>query len=156
MLLLNALGVECLPMEASCGSYVTFAVKDGGRGYGMRYAFEPVDLETDMQFVRVTDVEIVRDAAFDLSIKDAKRFRMRFYDNARHRIDPFEFAWLLSRYEIEVVAKADSMPLLFVKAASPDDLWDFTHSVNTHAGVLVFESVVALLDNGATVDVELE
>lgn len=71
---------------------------------------------------------------------DTKRqYRITFYESAEVRIDPFEFAWLLSKHGIDVVAKSER-PMLFVQC-DRDALAGFVCDVNRQYGPLIFEDV---------------
>lgn len=67
------------------------------------------------------------------------QYRIKFYESAEVRVDPFEFAWLLSKHDIDVVAKNDR-PMLFVQCGR-DSLAGFVRDVNRQYGPLIFEDV---------------
>ena len=68
-----------------------------------------------------------------------QQFRITFHESADWRLDTFEFAWLLSKHDIDVVAKNDR-PMLFVQCTE-DDLREFMADVNRIAGPLIFKAV---------------
>lgn len=75
-----------------------------------------------------------------METKGAKQqYRIKFHENAEVRVDPFEFAWLLSKHDIDVVAKNDR-PMLFVQC-DRDSLAGFVRDVNRQYGPLIFEDV---------------
>lgn len=78
----------------------------------------------------------------------ARQYRITFYDSIDLRIDTLEFAWLVSKNGLDVVAKADSKPVLFVQVRYPDQIAKFASDVNAVAGPLIFESIEVLEDGG--------
>ena len=68
------------------------------------------------------------------------KYRISFYPSAETRIDPFELAWLLSKYDLEVVAK-NERPMLFVMSSSDCAVYEFCSEVNRQFGPLIFDSV---------------
>lgn len=75
-----------------------------------------------------------------------KQYRITFYQRALARMDPLEFAWLLAKHYVEVTAKADTKPMIFVKCAYREMLDHFMSDVNAVFGPLVFDRVEALVD----------
>ncbi|MBR2682508.1 MAG: hypothetical protein IKE22_04485 [Atopobiaceae bacterium] len=71
---------------------------------------------------------------------DKHQYRIKFYESAEVRVDPFEFAWLLSKHDISVVAKNDRPVLLFVQC-DRDSLAGFVRDVNRQYGPLIFKDV---------------
>ena len=82
----------------------------------------------------------------ELTMGNRKQYRITFYDSIDLRIDTLEFAWLLSKHYLDVVAKADAVPVLLVQADSQDQVTDFMNDVNYVAGQLLFERVEVLRD----------
>lgn len=82
-----------------------------------------------------------------------KQYRITFYPTATVRIDPFEFAWLLSKHELEVVAKADNPDRLFVQE-SYDNIGKFIDEVNRTFGPLLFEEVAVSVPGEGYVSIE--
>lgn len=80
------------------------------------------------------------------------QYRMHFYPSAETRIDPFELAWLLAKYDLQVVAKNDH-PMLFVQAESTENVIEFAHEINREFGALIFCSIDVAAD-GRYVQVE--
>ena len=80
------------------------------------------------------------------------QYRLTFYPSAETRIDPFELAWLLSKYDLNVVAK-NEIPMLFVQARSANQVTDFAHEVNRQFGNLIFRSIEVSTADGY-VDIE--
>ena len=76
-----------------------------------------------------------------------KQYRITFYRSAEVRIDPFEFAWLLSKRNLEVVAK-NEVPMLFVRAESQEELLEFAKDVNRQYGPLIFDAIEVATGNG--------
>ena len=132
--------VECIPMEADCGRNASFATAVDGLGYTISYDTEPVGDES-LGIMRCYNIRIERNESYDMAPCECNQYRIRFYESAEVRIDPFEFAWMLSAHYIEVTAKADRPLYLFVHARSRADLLDFTHDVNRAFGPLIFESI---------------
>ena len=68
-----------------------------------------------------------------------RQYRIEFYESAEVRIDPFEFAWLLSKHDMDVVAK-NERPMLFVRCTE-FDVTTFMIDVNRLYGPLIFKQV---------------
>lgn len=68
-----------------------------------------------------------------------RQYRIEFHKSAETRIDPFEFAWLLSKHDMDVVAK-NERPMLFVRY-SEFDVTTFMIDVNRLYGPLIFKHV---------------
>ena len=68
-----------------------------------------------------------------------QQYRIKFYESAEVRVDPFELAWLLSKHYVNVVAKNDR-PMLFVQCGR-DELAAFVRDVNHQWGPLIFEDI---------------
>ena len=77
---------------------------------------------------------------------DRLQYRITFYDSLDLRIDTLEFAWLVSKHDLDIVAKADTVPVILVQATHPDKIVGFTRDVNAVAGPLIFHNVEVLLD----------
>jgi len=75
-----------------------------------------------------------------------RQYRITFHLSAEHRLDPFEFAWLLAKHDLEVVAK-NEVPMLFVRAKSGSDVTDFCDDVNRTFGPLIFKDVEVAVDH---------
>ena len=75
-----------------------------------------------------------------------RQYRITFHLSAEHRLDPFELAWLLSKHNLEVVAKND-VPMLFVWAKSDSNVTDFCDEVNREFGPLIFKDVDVAVDH---------
>ena len=67
------------------------------------------------------------------------QYRIEFHRDADKRIDPFELAWLLSKHDMDVVAK-NERPMLFVQY-SDFNLVAFIADVNREFGSLVFKQI---------------
>ena len=67
-------------------------------------------------------------------------YRITFYPSAADRIDPFEFAWLLAKYDLNVTAK-NEWPALFVSAERPECVENFAYEVNRQFGALIFKAI---------------
>lgn len=76
------------------------------------------------------------------------QFRISFYESATVRLDPLEFAWILSKHGVEVVGISDNGLMLFVRARSIDAVTRFTNEINDLDGPLIFESVEYLGESG--------
>ena len=76
------------------------------------------------------------------------RYRITFYPSAEVRLDPFEFAWLLSKHCVEVIGKEPSKPVLHVRAMYPEQIERFAAEVNRMDGPLIFEKVEAATPDG--------
>ena len=82
------------------------------------------------------------------------QYRITFYPSATVRLDPLEFAWLLSKHNLEVVAYSDNAwPMLFVRAYYPHNVSGFMRDVNRVDGPLIFDHVEVVVD-GSYVDFE--
>lgn len=77
-----------------------------------------------------------------------KQYRITFYDSAEVRLDPLEFAWLLSEHDIEVVGKRDGAPVLIVQAIYGEQIERFMADVNRQSGPLIFRDVEVLTAEG--------
>ena len=77
-----------------------------------------------------------------------KNCRITFCRGAERRLDPFEFAWLLSKYDLEVMAKSDRIVRLFVQANDEDSILGFEREVEGQFGQLIFESIEVWTDDG--------
>ena len=75
------------------------------------------------------------------------QYRLHFYPSAEVRIDPFELAWLLSKHELDVVAK-NEQPTLFVQADSAERVIRFAQEINRQFGALIFRSITVSTDDG--------
>ena len=80
------------------------------------------------------------------------QYRITFYPSAETRVDPFELAWLLSKYDLNVVAK-NEVPMLFVQAESVEKVAKFAHEVNRQFGALTFRAIEVQTKDGY-VDIE--
>jgi hypothetical protein len=69
----------------------------------------------------------------------AKQYRITFYESAETRVDPFELAWLISKHDLDVVAK-NELPMLFVQCKLKD-LKAFADEVNRQFGPLIFKAI---------------
>ena len=140
---LNGGHAECIPMECSSGKSISFVTAVDGLGYTLTYKTSDVGLgDGASDFVRIVDANIERNEAFDCEPRNYRKYRITFYESAEVRLDPFEFAWLLSKYQIEVTAKADLRePRLFVRARNRSQLLNFANAVNHSAGPLIFKSI---------------
>ena len=74
-------------------------------------------------------------------------FRLHFEPDAAERIDPFELAWLLSKHELEVVAK-NERPMLFVKTNDGDGVLAFMDEISRQYGVNLFCAIEVETDHG--------
>lgn len=83
----------------------------------------------------------------------ARQYRIEFYESAEMRIDPFEFAWLLSKHNMNVVAK-NERPMLFVRC-SEFDVTTFMIDVNRQFGPLIFKQVDVSVPGEDYVDANL-
>jgi len=142
VLLARVLGVgdsvECVPLESDAGRRLHFATACDGRGYTLSYRTEQVGEGSGL--VRVVDAKVERNEVYDRAPKDYAQYRITFYGRSA-RMNPLEFAWLLSKHEVEVVAKADACDVIFVRAASRKVLLDWANDVNHAFGPLIFETI---------------
>ena len=81
------------------------------------------------------------------------KYRIEFHRSAETRIDPFELAWLLSKHNMDVVAK-NEIPMLFVRC-SEFDVTTFMIDVNRQFGPLIFKQVDVCVPSGGYVDANL-
>ena len=82
-----------------------------------------------------------------------QQYRIKFYESAEVRVDPFELAWLLSKHYVDVVAKNDR-PMLFVQC-SEFDVTTFMIDVNHQFGPLIFKQVDVCVPGEGYVDANL-
>ena len=82
-----------------------------------------------------------------------QQYRIEFHKGAEVRIDPFEFAWLLSKHDMDVVAK-DERPMLFVQCTEFDVI-TFMIDVNRLYGPLIFKQVDVSVPGEGYVDANL-
>lgn len=85
-----------------------------------------------------------------MTTKSINQYRIEFHEDACKRIDPFEFAWLLSKHDMDVVAK-NERPMLFVRCTE-FDVTTFMIDVNHQFGPLVFKQVDVCVPNEGYVD----
>lgn len=88
-----------------------------------------------------------------MTTKNLKQYRIEFYKSAEVRVDPFELAWLLSKHDMDVVAK-NERPMLFVQC-NEFDLTTFMIDVNHQFGPLVFKQVDVSVPGEGYVDANL-
>ena len=109
-------GFPCIPMEGTPGKSIQFTNAYDGKGYSMSYHID--DLDDGSRYVHVHVDGIEHDPAYDNSaLRDKQRqYRITFTSDATEKADAFELAWLLSKYELDVVAKSGRpTPMLFVQ-----------------------------------------
>lgn len=85
--------------------------------------------------------------------KTIHQYRIEFHKDVEKRIDPFEFAWLLSKHDMDVVAK-NERPMLFVRCTE-FNLVTFMIDVNDEFGSLIFKQVDVCVPNEGYVDTNL-
>lgn len=83
----------------------------------------------------------------------ARTYRIEFHKSAEMRIDPFEFAWLLSKHNMDVTAK-NERPMLFVRC-SEFDVTTFIIDVNHLYGPLIFKQIDVAVPGGGYEDANL-
>jgi len=88
-----------------------------------------------------------------MTTRNKQQYRIEFYQSAEVRIDPFEFAWLLSKHEMDVVAK-NEVPMLFVQCRE-FDVTTFMIDVNRLYGPLIFKQVDVSVPGEGYVDANL-
>lgn len=88
-----------------------------------------------------------------MTTKNKNRYRIEFHKSAEMRVDPFEFAWLLSKHEMYVMAK-NERPMLFVDC-NEFDLTTFMIDVNRQYGPLIFKQVDVLIPGDGYVDANI-
>lgn len=106
-------GFECVAMEGTPGQSIQFTNAYDGKGYSMTYHFtDSADL-VGYGHLHVDGISC--DPAYDSqTLRDKQRqYRITFNADAAEKVDAFELAWLLSKYELDVVAK-NERPMLFV------------------------------------------
>ena len=89
-------------------------------------------------------------------MQSVKQYRITFYESAKARLDPLEFAWLVSRHNLGIVGKPESRPALIIQCRWPDQIAKFASDVNALYGPLIFESVEVLdVEEGEYDDLDL-
>ena len=78
------------------------------------------------------------------------QYRIEFHEDACKRIDPFEFAWLLSKHDMDVVAK-NERPMLFVRC-SEFDVTTFVIDASREFGAQIFSRIDVCVPGKGYVD----